>query len=264
MVVRTADALDDMLAHGRHVVTTVEAAELLGVPADHVRVRMNRYAHSGRVFSPARGLWVLVPPEFRTWGVTPGLHFIDAMMGHLGRDYYVGWLSAAEVHGSAHQRPQVLQVAVESHLADRDVGRVRIRFAERRRVGSVSRVRPNVPTGQVWVSSPATTMLDLADDLRRGGGASNVATVLLELTDEVDLDPQVLAETAAQFPLSAMRRLGYLLDLIGQREIAEPLHRLCEQRSHVRADALAASAARTGIVDSRWRIDVNTDVEPDL
>ena len=125
-------------------------------------------------------------------------------------------------------------------------------------------MRHNVPTGQVWVSTVATTMLDLADDLRRGGGVSNVATVLLELSDEVDLDPQVLAETAAQFPLSAMRRLGYLLDLIGQREMAEPLHVLCEHRRHVRADVLAASAARSGIVDSRWRIDVNTDVEPDL
>ena len=238
--------------------------DCLCVPDDHVRVRMNRYAHSGRVFSPARGLWVLVPPEFRTWALTPGLHFIDAMMGHLGRDYYVGWLSAAEIHGSAHQRPQVLQVAVDSHLADRDVGRVRLRFVERQRVGRVSRVRHNVPTGQVWVSTVATTMLDLADDLRLGGGVSNVATVLLELSDEVDLNPQVLAETAAQFPLSAMRRLGHLLDLIELPEMAEPLHLLCEQRRHVRADALAASAARSGIVDSRWRIDVNTDVEPDL
>ena len=121
-----------------------------------------------------------------------------------------------------------------------------------------------MPTGQVWVSTVATTMLDLADDLRLGGGVSNVATVLLELTGEVDLDPQVLAETAAQFPLSAVRRLGYLLDLIEQREMAEPLHVLCEQRRHVRADVLAASAARSGIVDSRWQIDVNSDVEPDL
>ena len=52
-----------------------------------------------------------------------------------------------------------------------------------------------------------------------------------------------------------MRRLGYLLDLIGQRVMAEPLHVLCEQRRYVAADALASSAARSGIVDSRWRID---------
>ena len=264
MAARTADALDALLAHGRHVVTTQEAAHLLGVPAGHVRVRMNRYAHSGRVFSPARGLWVLVPPEFRTWAVTPGLHFIDAMMGHLGRDYYVGWLSAAEIHGSAHQRPQVLQVAVDAHLADRDVGRVRLRFAERRRVGTVPRLRRNVPTGQVWVSTPAATMLDLADDVPRGGGVSNVATLLLELTEEIDLDPQELAQTAAQFPLSAIRRLGYLLDLMEQHESAEPLHVLSEQRRYFQVDALAASAPRSGNVDPRWRVDVNTDVEPDL
>lgn len=38
------------------------------------------------------------------------------MMAHLGRDYYLGWLSAAEMYGAAHQRPQVLQVAVDRHL----------------------------------------------------------------------------------------------------------------------------------------------------
>ena len=36
--------------------------------------------------------------------------------------------------------------------------------------------------------------------------------------------------------LYAMRRLGYLLDLIGQRVMAEPLHVLCEHRRYVGAD----------------------------
>ena len=44
-------------------------------------------------------------PEFRSWGVVPASHFIGALMKHLGHDYYVGYLSATEVLGSAHQAP---------------------------------------------------------------------------------------------------------------------------------------------------------------
>lgn len=72
MGVSTTDAIDGLLAHGRFAVSTAKAAELLGVPDSQVRARMHRMVQSGRVFSPARGLWMAVPPEYRSWGVLPG------------------------------------------------------------------------------------------------------------------------------------------------------------------------------------------------
>lgn len=261
---RTADTIDALLARGQTAVTTREAAELLGVPAEHVRVRMQPLVHSGRVFSPARGLWVAIPAEYRTWRVLPGVQFVDPMMAHLGRDYYVGWLSAAELHGAAHQRPQQLQVAVERHLADRDIGRVRLRFVERRHLRQLPRARRNVPTGSVWVSTPEVTALDLAADPRIGGGVSNVATVLVELADENRLDGRRLADAAEHYSLAAVRRLGFLLDTVEQRVLAEELHGIAEQRRTFPPDLLAPGSAERGHVDRRWRLRVNTDVEPDL
>jgi predicted transcriptional regulator of viral defense system len=258
------DVIDDLLAHGRVAVTTEEAAQLLDIPPEQVRVRMHPLIRSGRVFSPSRGLWVAVPPEFRSWRVLPGAQFLDPMMRHLGRDYYVGWLSAAELHGAAHQRPQVLQVAVDRHLPDRDIERVRLRFTERRHLAELPRQRRNVPTGQVWVSAPETTVLDLAADPLLGGGVSNIATVLIELTEDNRLDPGQLANTANHFSLAAVRRLGYLLDATSQHELATALHPLAEQRRHFPADPLAQGSGEHGAVDRRWRIRVNTPVEPDL
>jgi predicted transcriptional regulator of viral defense system len=40
----------------------------------------------------------------------------------------VALLSAAELHGAAHQAPQVFQVMVDRHVRDRGVGRARLRF----------------------------------------------------------------------------------------------------------------------------------------
>jgi predicted transcriptional regulator of viral defense system len=260
----TINAVDSLLAHGRTAVTTDQTAELLQVPVEQVRARMRPLVRDGRVFSPARGLWVAVPPEYRTWRVIPGVQFIDPMMSHLGRDYYIGWLSAAELSGAAHQRPQVLQVAVDDHLPDRDVERVRLRFAERRHLAELARARRNVPTGQVWVSTPEVTALDLAADPERGGGVSNVATVLIELADEDQLDAGRLADAAEHFSLAAVRRLGYLLDDTGQDALAEPLHQLAEQRRNFPPALLAPGSGDRGDVDGRWRVRANTDVEPDL
>lgn len=49
-------------------------------------------------------------------------------MRALGRDYYVSLLTAAAMHGAAHQAPQVFQVMVDRHVADRDIERVKLRF----------------------------------------------------------------------------------------------------------------------------------------
>jgi predicted transcriptional regulator of viral defense system len=260
----TAEALDTLLAHGRLAVSTEEAAQLLHVPPEHVRVRMQPLVRSGRVFSPARGLWVVIPPEYRTWRVIPGAQFIEPMMAHLGRDYYLGWLSAAEMYGAAHQRPQVVQVAVDRHLADRDIERARLRFIERRHLSELPRLRRNVPTGQVWVSAPEATALDLAAEPGHGGGVSNVATVLAELAEENQLQPRRLAEAAEHFSLAAVRRLGFLLDTIGQADLADVLHERAEQHRHFPADVLAPTSPVAGEVDARWRLRVNTDVEADL
>ena len=64
-----------------------------------------------------------IPAEYRSWRAVPASHFIDPMMRHLDHGYYVGYLSAAEVHGAAHQRPQVFQVITDARLNDRTFDR---------------------------------------------------------------------------------------------------------------------------------------------
>ncbi|NQW72060.1 MAG: hypothetical protein HQ453_04965 [Actinobacteria bacterium] len=264
MSVSTVDVIDGLLAHGRFSVSTAQAAELLGVPDGQVRARMHRMVQSGRVFSPARGLWVAVPPEFRSWGVLPGTHFVDALMAHLSREYYVGWLSAAELHGAAHQRPQEFQVAVDRHVADREVGRVRMRFHERRRLHDVARQRIEVQTGEMWVSTAEVTAGDLATDIDLAGGVSNAATVLAELAETERIDSQRLLDAAQVFPLATSRRLGYLLDLVGFGALCEAMHAQVNQHRDFPADLLVPGESETGSVDARWRLRINADVEPDL
>lgn len=265
MKTTTAPRLADwLLSQGRTSTTTAEAAELLGVPVEHVRVRLARPVADQQLFSPSRGMWVPIPPEFRSWGVTPASHFLADLMRHLGRDYYLGWLSAAEIHGAAHQRPQVTQIAVDQPLADRDLGRVRLRFYTRQLASVLPRQQHRVPTGQVWVATPELTALDLTDRPDRGGGINNVATVLSELSQDTGLSAIALAELSHQFPVAAGRRLGYLLDNVDAPIELDLLRAALAGRPLSRPPALTPQQPRRGTHDKAWDLLVNTTVEPDL
>ncbi len=103
----------------------------------------------------------MIPPECRSWGVLPGELFIDAMMRALGRDYYVSLLTAAAMHGAAHQAPQVFQVMVDRPLADRDIERVRLRFHANEHIDEMPIEERQVNTGRFRLATRETTLVDL-------------------------------------------------------------------------------------------------------
>lgn len=256
---------DYLLSRGSPVIDLQGAAQLMGLNPHAAADALVRLRRSGLMFSPSRGLYVAVPPEYRTWHAVPALDFVDPMMAASGRKYYVALLSAAELHGAAHQRPQVFQVMVDKILQDRDFGRVRVRFYSRQRLSDVPVVETNSSSGRVRVSSPAATALDLASRPIEGGGLSNVATVVAELVEETSLSAEEVIACAAAFPKASLRRLGWLLDLVGASvdrgllaaHVAEsPL-----ERAHVLLDS---RGERRGPGDNRWGVVVNADVEPDL
>lgn len=56
----------NLAANGRHDFVSGEARAALGVSADAAKLALNRLAKRGLVASPARGFYVIVPPEYRS------------------------------------------------------------------------------------------------------------------------------------------------------------------------------------------------------
>ncbi|HET7386733.1 MAG TPA: type IV toxin-antitoxin system AbiEi family antitoxin [Nocardioidaceae bacterium] len=257
--VRPADLANWMLARGRSAATTAEAAALLGVDPAEVRGRLQR--HRDEFVTPARGLWIPIPPEYREWGAPEGIEIIDLLMRHLNVDYYVGWLSAVALHGAGHHAPQVFQVATARDFRDRDVGRTAFKFLTRTAVDALPRQHHPTRSGTAWISTPEVTALDLTTDITVGGGIDNVATVLLGLADE-GLDLAAIASLADQFPAAAARRLGWILENLSDHR-AEDLHDASVSRAPTPALLDPASGAR-GRIDQRWRLRINADVEAEF
>lgn len=251
-----AELPDLLLSQGTTSFTVERAAQLSGVPVERVYSGLKRLTERGLIFSPARGFYVPIPPEFRSWGSVPAAEFIDPMMRYLDRRYYVGLLSAAELHGVAHQRPQAFQVMVDRQLAARRVGRAALRFYSNSKFESAATIAKPTPSGTILVSTPETTILDLTSRPRAGGGLDNVATVALGLLEEQQLDVDKLAEVARLYPASAVRRVGWILSQFSNLNVG------LDARSAA-PTMLDPHGGRHGPIDPRWRVIVNAKVEPD-
>ncbi len=255
-----SDLVDACQASGRYILTREQALGALGVSDEALKKAVQRLVAKRRLAVPRRGFFVIVPVEYREAGAPPASWFIDELMKSCGQPYYVGLLSAAALHGAAHQQPQEFQVITNEQLRPAVAGRARIRFFRKLHIERTPTMEIKTETGAMRVATPEATALDLLRYLEGAGHLGHVATVLAELAEK--MDALRLADLARlEGELSNAQRLGHILDQVGAGEVAAALAAwIAEQRPRfvpLRSDRSARRAAR----DGRWRVLVNEKVE---
>lgn len=266
--VRAREFLDRLAASGRYQFSSADARTALGVSPAAARVALSRLARQGAIASPARGFYVIVPPEYRHLGCLPADQFIPALMTTSRTPYYVGLLTAAQYHGAAHQRPQAFHVFLEKKRRPIACGKVRVVFMVRKRLREVPVQRLNTPRGSVVVSTPEATAVDLVGYQRHAGGLSAVATILAELAERID--PEKLAAAAATAATPWAQRLGYLLERAGASGKVGALKAYVRAHAHESAPLQTTVSSRHRARARRpqrnddWKLDINASVEPEL
>ena len=219
-----ATYLTDLQAEGRITFTRNEAIAALAVTEGAFLKAAARLQKRGRLFNPRHGFYVAVPPQFLSWQAPPPSWYIDALMQHEGRPYYVGLLKAAELHGATHHAVMEFQVVTDRQFRKIRAGRSWITFHFRKDMKSVrdAVVERKTDTGTMKLSSPELTALDLVRYIHVAGGVDAVATVLNDLGAKID--GEKLFAIAAHFDRACVQRLGYLLDRLGHSEQAKAMH----------------------------------------
>ena len=204
-----------LLSAGRTVFTAEEAEQALGVGRGAFLDAAERLQRREALLNLRQGFYVVVPPQYASWGAPPPAWYIDALMRHEGQAYYVGLLKAAELHGATHQAVMEFQVISAKRLPKTRAGRNLIVFYFRRDVEAVTAgiERRKTDTGTMKVSSAALTALDLLRYPQASGGIDNVATVLSDLGQQID--PEQLAALSALVERPVVQRLGDLLEHLG-------------------------------------------------
>lgn len=262
-----ADWIEGLAPSGRYTFSKEDVRKAFPtMSAPTIDTALHRAVAKGRVFSPFRGFYVVVPEEYRLWKAVPQEVYLDRMMQYLQRKYYVSLLSAAERHGASHQAPMGFQVMVEPPvLRDKEREGYTIRYAERREIPMSYVERLEVPAGWLNISDPELTAVDLIAYQEHIGGLTRAATVLEELSLKLDfskLDADFLKVASAP----VFQRLGYLLDRVLEEEaIANGLFSLMRTGGlKMKAVPLKLGApADDAEVDKKWKVAVNQDIEID-
>jgi hypothetical protein len=222
------------------------------------------------LLNPRQGFYVVVPPQFLSWEAPPPAWYIDALMRHEGRPYYVSLLKAAELHGATHHAVMEFQVVTDRQLPKIRAGRSWITFHLRKDLKAVCDgiAEHKTETGTMKVSSPELTALDLLRYIHVAGGVDAVATVLADLGGKID--GAKLAAMAAHFDRACVQRLGYLLDRLGHAERAQALHSHFSATGRMPWVALeppkrgeGASTPEPVERNERWRVSVHRHPEVD-
>lgn len=260
---RLLSFLESLQQRGQLTFTAPDALKTLDVSHTAFNRAAERLMKRNRLVHPARGFYVIVPVEHQVAGSPPATSFIDALMRFHGQPYYVGTLSAASLHGAAHQSPQELQVVTSAPLKTIEVGRSRIRFLTKRHPERTPTQPIRVPTGDIPISTPEATAFDLLQYPKAAGYLSNIATLLIELSEK--MNPEKLAQIAELFSEAPIaQRLGYLLDTFAGPNRTKELHAWLEKQrprwTPLRPGWKSSHEER----DEKWRVIVNEQVEPDV
>ena len=182
-------------------------------------------------------------------------------MAFLDKPYYVGLLSAAALHGAAHQQPTVYTVITQTP-APRSVDKLKILFFSKQKFIQGGIIQKKTPAGYINVSSPELTALDFFDYIYKFG-INRITTVLQELSEE--MKPSILLRIAKQYPNTAViQRLGYVLDkVVSSEKLSDILWMVLNEKT-IYPVPLSPQKNKKGIIDNKWKIIQNMEIESDL
>lgn len=259
-----------LLSEGRAVFTSAEAQKALSIGKGALLDTAEKQQQRKYLISPRRGFYVIVPPQFLALGAPPPSWYIDSLMRHENRPYYVALLKAAELHGATHQAVMEFQIITDKRLPKIRAGRSSIVFYYRKDMDAIASGLENhkTDTGRMKVSCLELTILDLLRYRHAGGGLNHIATVLSDLGERIDA-PRLAALSSA-FERSVVQRLGHLLGRLNFQDKANLLYESVLQGPALpwieleprQATDLPFAPAMTER-DDRWRVIVRRPLEPD-
>lgn len=262
--------IKDIRKDGKRCFTILDIIEQFHVSNSHARVALHRLLKAGDVISPARGLYVIVPPEHQPHGSIPPQELIPLVMQYLSAHYYVALLSAGLFHGATHQKPARFQVISDKRIKHPSTfGDVEIDYIYKKSVLELPTQDFTVSTGYLKVATPELVALDLLEYPNHAGGLNHIATVFSELIEV--LDPikliNLAKDTRTEYQL---QRIGYILDHIDVMDEKNAEMIINALAHHVQENKqnylpLASEISKIGYSRcKKWRIIENSEIESDL
>jgi predicted transcriptional regulator of viral defense system len=259
--------LDNLLAKGAYGFSkNLLHQENPGYSDIAVKRALSRLSTKGKIISLYKGYYLIIPPQYSSKGILPPPLYLDALMRHLQRPYYVALLNAAAFHGASHQQPQEYFVMTDFPvLRPTQKKGQKVNYISIKEIPELLIEKRKTETGYLNISNAALTACDLVQFEKRVGGINRVASVLNELTEAIKVSDFSLM-LLKHVHVTTMQRLGYLMETVCLRqELADSLFETMkkENLSFFRIPLKASKDAKGYSSENRWNVIVNTVIETD-
>lgn len=262
---RLSEWVRGRLISGRPAFTFEDALSASALSHAGVVTAIHRIKKRGLIVSPMKGFYVCVPDRYQLRGEVPPSFYIDDLMRHLGRRYYLGLTSAAAHWGAGHQRIQKdFAFVAQPRIRCESVARGMLDIVCHGQLPEAHVVTCNSDGGVVRFSDALLTAFDLVRHANRVGGMSAVATILAEMLEVVDFGQA--ADLADAVPCVVWQRLGYICEIVlGQVEKAEQLYRVWKSLGLrvVNVPLSPFEENHEGELNRTWHVVVNIELETD-
>ncbi len=264
---KISDWVNQQLALGKYSFSLDYLREKMPDKSDNsIKHALKRLADKNKIVSVYKGFYIILPPAYFNMGFLPPNMFIDDLMEYLGRPYYISLLSAAALHGAAHQQPQTHFVCtILPSMRNTNKKGLQIKYVSKRNFPKSYIIQKKTESGYVNVSDPVLTSLDLINYQKIIGGLSRAATVINELSEEIS-EHEISSDILNLTPCANIQRLGYLWEYeCGQAGLADALFDILKQlRRPLKSYKLnPALELQKQEINNRWKININTMIEID-
>ena len=262
------DWIGDQQKRGRITFSFQEVIEHFSLISEQgVKNALTRLVKKTEIVPVLKGFYAIIPIGYALRGMIPPELYIDDLMKHLKRQYYISLLNAAVFYGAAHQQPQIFSVITSfPPLRDTTKKGSRIVFIATRKTIPQTWLKPfRTEYGDIQVSKPELTAVDLITFQKNIGGLNRACTVLYELAESINFE-QLDKVFFDYVPTSTIQRLGYLLENeLEQSDLAEILYAKSQEFNckFQKTPLKYSKPTENCEINTKWKIIINETIEID-
>jgi predicted transcriptional regulator of viral defense system len=230
-----------------------------------LKSELSRLVAKRKILNLRKGFYLIIPPRYSNLGQIPVQLYIQKLFKTLGRNYYLGFYSAAKFHGASHQQIQQEYVMTEyPKLGDIKKKELKLRFFTTSKWPNKNIQDKKSDGGFFKISSPALTAVDLIHHQTKLGGINRMISVLKELLEEIS--PKDISELLTWYPhKSTLQRFGFLLEeLRADQGLTTPIWEHVKSSEHYPVLLTPKSGQKPGSIGNEWKVDINIKIESDI
>jgi len=260
-----AEYIKQLLSFEEYSFSLNELQQELSRSDTSIRSELSRLVKKREVVNLRKGYYLIIPPRYAASGKLPIQLYAEKLFRYLNQDYYLGFYTAAKIHGASHQQVQRDYIMTAApKLNDISKNSYDIRFLTSNHWPDKNILTKKADAGEYKISSPGLTALDLIHHQTKLGGLSRLLAIIEELVEEID-GPDIVNLLSWYPNRSSLQRFGFLLEEIGNREEhQEKIFDHLKSNKYFPVLLSPNSKQKPGSVNNRWKVDVNVKFESDL